>query len=233
MWQWEKKKIHNFLCLLRNPGWFAVFKAFKFTQLPSCSTKKKKSNPKTASVCRLTPPSVWGWRAWAAANLWLIAAHSWFDIRLANGGADADAATCAAYQINDVPRQNWLGTRIQRKSRRLKFNQHQEPLQQESYLRIDLPIWGVCRNTDEQVHLRACEKINNNIIRGGVVGEVRRGATSDLSAVLEKIPVRSKQTCISLSTTSFLFLSPPPWDNYRWRKCHESAMPFSWVIVGI
>lgn len=33
---------------------------------------------------------------------------------------------------------------------------------------IDLPIWGVCWNTDEQVHLGACEEINNNITRGGV-----------------------------------------------------------------
>lgn len=191
----------------------------------------RRNKPKAASVCRLTPPSVWGQRARAAPNLWLIAAHSWLDIRLANGGEDTDAETCAAYQINEVPGRNWLGTRIQRKSRQLKFNQHQEPLQQESHLRIDLPIWGVCRNTDEQVHLRACEEINNNIIRGRAVGEGR--GDGDLSASLKKIPVHSKQTSISLSRTSFLFLSLPPWDNYLWHKCRESAVPFGWVIVGI
>lgn len=109
---------------------------------------------------------VWGRLAWTAPNLWIIAAQRWFNIKLANGGAYAATATCAAYQINDLPGWNWLRTRIQRKSRWLKFNQHQEPLQQESHFRIDLPIWGVCRNTDEQVHLGACEEINRILYMG-------------------------------------------------------------------
>lgn len=158
------------------------------------SSRTAQKQPK-GSHCLPAHTSVWGRRARAAPYLWLIAAHSWFDIRLANARADADAAARAAYQINGVPGWNWLGTRIQRKSRRLKFNQHQEPLQQESHLRIDLPIWGACRNTDEPVHLWACEKINNNIIRRGAEEGWRiRWFISCAS----KIPVCSKPTCISL-----------------------------------
>lgn len=153
------------------------------------SHRTARKQPK-GSQCLPAHTSVWGRRARAAPYLWLIAAHSWFNIRLANAYADGDAAARAAYQINGVPGRNWSGTTIQRKSLRLIFNQHQEPLQQESHLRIDLPIWGACRNTDEPVHLWACEEINNNIIRGGAEGWFISRAS--------KIPVCSKLTCISL-----------------------------------
>lgn len=171
---------HNFLRLLKTLG--VLLCSRRLSSRASHRTARKTEQPK-GRECLSAHTSVWGRRARAAPYLWIIAAHSWFDIRLANACADADAAARAAYQINGVPGRNWLGTRIQRKSRRLEFNQHQEPLQQESHLRIDLQIWGVCRNTDEPVHLWACEEINNNIIHGGAEGD---DASGDSSAALKK-----------------------------------------------
>lgn len=133
---------HNFLRLLKTLG--VLLCSRRLSSRASRRTARKTEQPK-GRECLSAHASVWGRRARAAPYLWIIAAHSWFDIRLANACADADAAARAAYQINGVPGRNWLGTRIQRKGRRLKFNQHQEPLQQESHLRIDLQIWGVCR----------------------------------------------------------------------------------------